>query len=81
MVKDRDLVDAGAAQRFADDLSNISHKHRVIVAGCGCCGSPFLIPMVAYEKMQGETVLEGDGHGYIVNEDGDLRFVDMRGKR
>jgi hypothetical protein len=30
------------AKAFLRDLAKLSEKHGIIIAGCGCCGSPFL---------------------------------------
>jgi hypothetical protein len=30
-------------QAFLSDLAALTRKHRMVVVGCGCCGSPFLL--------------------------------------
>jgi len=30
---------------FLEELSALSVRHKLVIAGCGCCGSPFVIPM------------------------------------
>lgn len=30
-------------QAFINDLIELSKKHKMIIGGCGCCGSPFLL--------------------------------------
>ena len=42
---------------FLREMSALTRKHGVEIAGCGCCGSPFLVDL-------------GDGVGhYVVDED------------
>lgn len=31
--------------KFLEELSKLSREHKVVIGGCGCCGSPFLMPM------------------------------------
>jgi len=28
---------------FLEDLTELSKKHKIYIAGCGCCGSPYII--------------------------------------
>jgi len=44
---------------FLADLSALTMKHGVVIAGCGCCGSPYLHDGSA-----------GDGH-YVVDGEGE----------
>lgn len=32
-------------KEFLKDLNKLSRKHKIIIGGCGCCGSPALMPM------------------------------------
>lgn len=42
-------------QAFLRDLHQLSIRHGIVIWGCGCCGSPSLIPL------EGPT--EGAGYG------------------
>jgi hypothetical protein len=44
--EEKDLTEE-QVQAFLADLSELSRKHRVIIGGCGCCGSPFISSMDA----------------------------------
>lgn len=39
--------------RFLEELSELTTKYGIIIAGCGCCGSPYLT------NISGETSIEG----------------------
>lgn len=28
--------------KFLEELSELSRKHKFVIGGCGCCGSPFI---------------------------------------
>lgn len=28
--------------KFLEELTELSRKHGILIAGCGCCGSPYL---------------------------------------
>lgn len=46
---------------FLRELSELSNKHGVVIAGCGCCGSPFITEWKAkgkYSVDEGENNLE-----------------------
>lgn len=45
-------------EAFLMDLGGLAAQHGLIIAGCGCCGSPFLMPKSA------------DGH-YRCDDSGD----------
>lgn len=32
-------------ENFLRDLNKISRRYKVVIGGCGCCGSPFLYQM------------------------------------
>lgn len=47
---------------FLTELTELSRKYKIIVSGCGCCGSPYL--------------MKADTQGqYIADDDDDLRWV------
>lgn len=49
-------------EKFLEELTALSNKYKVAIAGCGCCGSPFIMT----------TDVE---NGYYKHYDGeDLRF-------
>lgn len=56
-------MDASKIPSFLADLTELSKKHGITIAGCGCCGSPFLSGM--YPK---------EGHYETSGED-DLKWV------
>ncbi len=45
-------------EEFLRDLNKVSRKHKVIIGGCGCCGSPFLYYM---EKTSGRYEIKEIG--------------------
>ena len=50
---------------FLDELTALTRKHRVVIGGCGCCGSPFVTALKQDEE----------GYEYTINEyDNDLEF-------
>jgi hypothetical protein len=34
-----------STKNFLEDLRKITLKHGISIAGCGCCGSPFIDPI------------------------------------
>lgn len=32
-------------EAFLRELTDLTRKHRVCIAGCGCCGSPYLLDL------------------------------------
>lgn len=50
-------------KEFLKELSKLSRRYKVTIAGCGCCGSPFLHSM---EKT--------DGRYEVTNEFGGLHW-------
>lgn len=38
-------------QEFLKELTNLSHKHKIYIDGCGCCGSPYLVCFEGEEKL------------------------------
>lgn len=38
-------------QEFLKELTNLSHKYKIFVDGCGCCGSPSLEDFEGKEKL------------------------------
>ena len=47
---------------FLAELTELSRKYKIIVSGCGCCGSPYL--------------MKADTQGqYIADDDDDLQWV------
>ena len=37
-------------QAFLDELTLLTKKHGIVIAGCGCCGSPFLYDLLKREE-------------------------------
>jgi len=50
-------------KEFLKDLSKLSRKHKIIIGGCGCCGSPFLMPM----SVDGRYSVSPEKAGYAEN--------------
>lgn len=38
-------LEKGEVREFLRELSKLSRRHKIVIGGCGCCGSPFLSPM------------------------------------
>lgn len=38
-------------QEFLKELTNLSHKYKILIGGCGCCGSPYLADFEGEEKL------------------------------
>ena len=38
-------LETDQVKEFVRELSKLSRRHKIKIGGCGCCGSPFLIPM------------------------------------
>ena len=35
--------------KFLSELTELSKKYKVVVSGCGCCGSPYLVDIEQHE--------------------------------
>lgn len=46
-------------KEFMDELTQLSKKHGVVVCGCGCCSSPYLLSMETSEVDGGYTIRYG----------------------
>ena len=33
-------------KEFLKELTELSHKHKIFIGGCGCCGSPYLTDFI-----------------------------------
>lgn len=33
-------------KEFLKDLTDLSHKYKIYIEGCGCCGSPYLTDFI-----------------------------------
>lgn len=55
---------------FVKELTELSKKYKIIIGGCGCCGSPFLSEMEnengQYYKVRGKDIdwLDDDSSNY-----------------
>lgn len=36
------MIDLEKQKRFLEELSVLTNRYKIGIAGCGCCGSPFL---------------------------------------
>ena len=55
-------------KQFVLELRALSEKYKIKIGGCGCCGSPYLLPMNPEEA--------APDAGYAVDESGDnLKWV------
>ena len=63
-----EVIDPDKVAAFLADLTALTKKHGIEIAGCGCCGSPYL--------------LETDKHGeYMINGPNDwTRLTYVNGK-
>ena len=50
-----------ASSAFLKDLEELTRKHKIVIWGCGCCGSPGLIPLQDTET--------GPNFRYVVDPD------------
>ena len=48
-----ETIDPDNVAAFLIDLTALTKKHGIEIAGCGCCGSPYLLPTDKY----GEYIL------------------------
>jgi len=39
-------------EEFLDELTKLTYKCGIKIAGCGCCGSPYLCPINKEEKFK-----------------------------
>lgn len=63
---------------FLDDLAALTRKHRLIVAGCGCCGSPFLLEPGDFTDGRPAVTPEGS---YTANAKGEyLEWSELEAK-
>ena len=51
-----------APEGFLDELTELAKKWGVVIGGCGCCGSPYMLPMNQEER---------EGKYYRVDNEGD----------
>ena len=57
-------------EAFMAELTELSKKHRLIIIGCGCCGSPDIIEPDKWYRCT-------DDHRYVMTDR--LRFLDAEG--
>jgi hypothetical protein len=53
-------------QEFLNELTALTHKYRVVIGGCGCCGSPSINPL-DNESLNGNPI---NAMQYTVDEEG-----------
>ena len=57
-------------QKFLDGLAKLSRETGIIVAGCGCCGSPYLLS----KKEDPELVDLGEEYAYRDGRAGEIEW-------
>jgi hypothetical protein len=67
------MMDEEKTKKFLAELSSLSRKYGIEIAGCGCCGSPFLMPANKGHHYKVEDWYT-DGHGNLYAEK--LEFVE-----
>ena len=53
---------------FLAELTELTRKHRIVIGGCGCCGSPFVTRIKPCEE----------NYEYVCPYDCDLEFAPPR---
>ena len=48
------------ARAFVEELTELSRKHGIIICGCGCWGSPFLLDMEEGQGVGGYDLSAGE---------------------
>lgn len=60
MQSDKEII-----EKFLEELSELSVKHKVFIWGCGCCGSPNLLTgqeIPSYEIDLNGKYIQDDGY-------------------
>lgn len=60
---------------FLAELSELSVKHRIVIGGCGCCGSPWLDDLTA-DASRDEIFYRGLNGRYL--GDGKLEWEEVK---
>jgi len=53
MVENTRILTEDEVNSFLEDLNALTKKHKIVIGGCGCCGSPSLDTLEDYDV--GET--------------------------
>ena len=59
------MINVKKYEQFLKELSELSKKHGVYIAGCGCCNSPYLTE-VELEDSDGELCWDKDKKEYYI---------------
>ena len=51
-----DTIDCVTKKAFLAELSLLSNKYKIIIDGCGCCGSPYLVSIHNYDTIVYEEI-------------------------
>ncbi len=62
---------------FLDELSALTRKHKIVIGGCGCCGSPFL--EVLDEEVPGSDRYKADSGDRVGDPWRDLEHTSQCG--
>lgn len=55
------------AHEFLKELTALTHKYKIVIGGCGCCGSPHINPLDD-ETLNGRSI---SNMRYTVDKEGD----------
>ena len=54
-------------EAFLKELTELTEKHGIVIGGCGCCGSPYLLTLK--ERLSWEKKRKSKDSVYSVNAD------------
>lgn len=54
-------------EAFLQELAELSSKYNIVIAGCGCCGSPWLTDTARSSGTYEQTSIAGKRIKYIVD--------------
>jgi hypothetical protein len=57
-------------KQFILELEQLTRKYKLQIAGCGCCGSPFIAEADVSRPDSGYTIRELDGLNWLTPDDG-----------
>lgn len=50
-------------EQFLKEISEVCRKHKLLIEGCGCCASPYVLELRPEDEEEGQEYFSREGLG------------------